>query len=66
MQLSPPYFLLHKNEPFFWNEQLDETFHSIKTKIQIASFSHHPGMDEEFEVYCTASIDGIGAVLHES
>ena len=63
LQLAPFHALIHKNRKFIWTDDCNTLFHSIKTKIQNASFLVHPNMDKEFEVYCDASINGIGAVL---
>ena len=63
LQLAPFHKMIHKNCIFTWNDDCDQLFLSIKNKIQKASFLVHPNMDKEFEVYCDASIDGLGAVL---
>ena len=63
LELKPFHNFMKKNAIFQWTNELDKLFNSIKTKVQNAKILHHPDLSLPFEVYCDASIDGIGAVL---
>ena len=61
--LQPFHKLMCKNVQFKWNDILNNIFNKIKHQIQSTPFLAHPEFDKPFEIYCDASIDGIGAVL---
>ena len=63
LKLKPFHNLMKKNVIYHWTNELDELFEYIKTQVQDAQILSHPDLTLPFEVYCDASIDGIGAVL---
>ena len=62
-QLSIFHQMLGKNQKFKWDPQHIRAFNYIKQTILNANMIYHPDPNRSFEVYCDASIEGIGAVL---
>ena len=63
LELEPFYALMKKNITFKWNNTLETLFNKIKKLVQQTKILVHPDMNKPFEVYCDASINGMGAVL---
>ncbi|GKC12185.1 putative glycosyl hydrolase family protein [Tanacetum coccineum] len=55
--------LMQKNQKFDWGEEQEEAFHLLKQKLCAAPILALPKGNEDFMVYCDASIKGLGAVL---
>ena len=62
-QLSVFHQMLGKNQKFKWDPLHVNAFNNIKQTVMNANMVYHPDPNRSFEVFCDASIDGIGAVL---
>ena len=64
-KMKPFYQLLNakKHTKFNWSTECDELFLHLKRIISHSNILSHPDFTKPFEVYCDASIDGIGCVL---
>ena len=65
LELKPFYELLKAtaNRKFHWPESCASKFEEIKSIINNTDLLVHPDFTKPFEVYCDASINGIGCVL---
>ncbi|XP_025607966.1 uncharacterized mitochondrial protein AtMg00860-like [Arachis hypogaea] len=55
--------LTRKEVPFVWTSKCEEIFHTLKRKLTSAPVLVLPEPHEPFEVYCDASLKGLGCVL---
>jgi len=55
--------LLKKDKKFEWNEDCEESFNKLKTRLTSALVLTLPDIYRSFDVYCDASRKGIGCVL---
>jgi hypothetical protein len=55
--------LTKKSEPFVWSEKQEEAFQKLKNYLCEAPILTLPAGSEDFEVYCDASLSGLGYVL---
>ncbi|GKB52592.1 putative reverse transcriptase domain-containing protein [Tanacetum coccineum] len=55
--------LTQKNKKYEWGEEEEEAFQMIKQKLCSAPILALPNRNEDFVVYCDASLKGYGAVL---
>jgi hypothetical protein len=54
---------LEKNVKFKWSPQCEEAFFTLKKILITAPVLAQPDIDKPFDVYCNASVTGIGSVL---
>nr|GEU81382.1 hypothetical protein [Tanacetum cinerariifolium] len=52
-----------KNKPYVWGDDEEEAFQTLKLKLCSAPILSLPEGNEDFVVYCDASLKGFGAVL---
>ncbi|XP_072071853.1 uncharacterized protein [Arachis hypogaea] len=55
--------LTRKEVPFVWTSECEESFQTLKQKLTSAPVLILPKPHEPFEVYCDASLKGLGCVL---
>ncbi|GJV92072.1 putative reverse transcriptase domain-containing protein [Tanacetum coccineum] len=55
--------LTQKNKPYVWGDDEEEAFQTLKLKLCSAPILSLPEGNEDFVVYCDASLKGFGAVL---
>jgi hypothetical protein len=55
--------LLEKDVKFKWSPQCQEAFLTLKKLLITAPVLTQPDIEKPFDVYCDASITGIGAIL---
>jgi hypothetical protein len=55
--------LLEKEVKFKWSPQCEETFLTLKKLLTTAPVLSQPDIEKSFDVYCDASVTGIGIVL---
>ncbi|XP_024310346.1 uncharacterized protein LOC112268658 [Brachypodium distachyon] len=55
--------LLKKEKKFAWNEKCEESFQELKKRLVSAPILMLPNLQEDFQVYCDASRQGLGGVL---
>ncbi|XP_025692800.1 uncharacterized protein [Arachis hypogaea] len=55
--------LTRKEVPFVWTTECEERFQALKEKLTSTSVLILPKLYEPFEVYCDASLKGLGCVL---
>jgi hypothetical protein len=55
--------LLKKYKKFEWSEKAEESFQVLKTKVTTTHVLVLPDTSEDFDVYCDASLQGLGCVL---
>ncbi|GJW93831.1 putative reverse transcriptase domain-containing protein [Tanacetum coccineum] len=55
--------LTHKNKKYIWREDQDSAFQLLKQKLCEAPILALPEENNDFVVYCDASLQGLGAVL---
>ena len=55
--------LTRKDTPFIWTPECEENFQALKHKLTTAPVLVLPEPNELFEVYCDASLKGLGCVL---
>ncbi|XP_072087272.1 uncharacterized protein [Arachis hypogaea] len=55
--------LTRKEVPFVWTSECEESFQTLKQKLTSAPVLILPKLHEPFEVYCDASLKGLGCVL---
>ncbi|XP_016165014.1 uncharacterized protein LOC107607597 [Arachis ipaensis] len=55
--------LTRKKVPFVWMSECEESFQTLKQKLTSAPVLILPEPHEQFEVYCDASLKGLGYVL---
>ena len=55
--------LTRKDTPFVWTPECEESFQTLKKKLTTAPVLVLPEPNEPFEVYCDASLKGLGCVL---
>ena len=63
LRLAPFHEMNKKNVQFHWNDELQSRFDECKRLVKNATILHHPDMNLPFEVFCDASVEGMGAVL---
>ncbi|XP_072066901.1 uncharacterized mitochondrial protein AtMg00860-like [Arachis hypogaea] len=55
--------LTRKEVPFVWTSECEESFQTLKQRLTSAPVLILPEPHEPFEVYCDASLKGLGCVL---
>ncbi|XP_016192240.1 uncharacterized protein LOC107633120 [Arachis ipaensis] len=55
--------LTRKDAPFVWTSECEESFQALKQKLTTVPVLMLPKPNEPFEVYCDASLKGLGCVL---
>ncbi|XP_072094167.1 uncharacterized mitochondrial protein AtMg00860-like [Arachis hypogaea] len=55
--------LTRKEVPFVWMLECEESFQTLKKKLTSAPILILPELHEPFEVYCDASLKGLGYML---
>nr|GEX95563.1 putative reverse transcriptase domain-containing protein [Tanacetum cinerariifolium] len=55
--------LTQKNKPYIWGDDEEEAFQTLKLKLCSAPILSLPEGNEDFVVYCDASLKGFGAIL---
>ncbi|XP_016195143.1 uncharacterized protein LOC107636125 [Arachis ipaensis] len=55
--------LTHKDAPFVWMSECEESFETLKERLTTAPVLVLPEPYERFEVYCDASLKSLGCVL---
>ncbi|XP_057719556.1 uncharacterized mitochondrial protein AtMg00860-like [Arachis stenosperma] len=55
--------LTQKDTPFVWTLECEESFQALKQKLTTAPVLVIPVPNESFEVYCDASLKGLGCFL---
>ena len=55
--------LTRKDTPFIWTPECEESFQALKHRLTTAPVLVLPEPSESFEVYCNASLKGLGCVL---
>jgi hypothetical protein len=55
--------LLEKEAKFKWSPQCEEAFITLKKLVTTAPVLDQPDIEKPFDVYCDASVTGIGGVL---
>ncbi|GKA69510.1 putative reverse transcriptase domain-containing protein [Tanacetum coccineum] len=55
--------LTQKNKKYIWGENQESTFQLLKQKLCEAPISALPEGNNDFVIYCDASLQGLGAVL---
>ncbi|GJU91021.1 putative reverse transcriptase domain-containing protein [Tanacetum coccineum] len=55
--------LTQKNKKYIWGEDQETTFQLLKQKLYEAPILALPEGNDDFVVYCDASLQGLGAVL---
>ena len=55
--------LTRKDVPFVWNPECESSFAQLKEKLTTVPVLVLPDPGEPFEVYCDASLKGLGCVL---
>ncbi|XP_072074016.1 uncharacterized protein [Arachis hypogaea] len=55
--------LTRKEVPFVWTSECEESFQTLKQRLTSAPVLILPEPHESFEVYCDASLKGLGCVL---
>ncbi|XP_057760830.1 uncharacterized protein LOC130981242 [Arachis stenosperma] len=55
--------LTRKDTPFIWTPECEESFQALKHRLTTAPVLVLPEPSEPFEVYCDASLKGLGCVL---
>ncbi|XP_072094155.1 uncharacterized protein [Arachis hypogaea] len=55
--------LTRKEVPFVWTSECEESFQTLKRRLTSAPVLILPELHEPFEVYCDASLKGLGCVL---
>nr|GEU30646.1 hypothetical protein [Tanacetum cinerariifolium] len=55
--------LLNKNKPYTWGDKKEEAYQTLKLKLCSTPILSLPEGNEDFVVYCDASLKGFGAVL---
>ncbi|XP_016168704.1 uncharacterized protein LOC107611269 [Arachis ipaensis] len=52
-----------KDAPFVWTPECEGSFQALKQRLTTAPVLVFPELSESFEVYCDASLKGLGCVL---
>jgi len=60
---KPLTILTQKNRPYEWGDEQKEAFETLKEKLCNAPILSLPEGNDDFVVYCDASIQGLGCVL---
>lgn len=60
---SPLYKLLHRAQPWLWDELCQGAFEEMKNALALSSILAHYDPDKPLQVACDASQYGVGAVL---
>jgi len=55
--------LLKKGVKFYWSNHCEEAFRKLKTFLTSAPILAQPDTTKPFDVYCDASVTGLGCVL---
>ncbi|GKE93115.1 putative reverse transcriptase domain-containing protein [Tanacetum coccineum] len=55
--------LTHKNKKYIWGEDQESAFQLLKQKLCEAPILALPEGNDDFVIYCDASLQGLGAVL---
>src|SRR3954467_166058 len=55
--------LLKKDKKFAWSEGCEVSFHELKKRLVTAPVLCLPDLEKDFQVYCDASHQGLGALL---
>ncbi|KAK1648744.1 hypothetical protein QYE76_066549 [Lolium multiflorum] len=55
--------LLRKNTPFFWSDECEQSFQTLKEKLTTTSVLAVPEVGKDYTIYCDASKHGLGCVL---
>ncbi|XP_057733959.1 uncharacterized mitochondrial protein AtMg00860-like [Arachis stenosperma] len=55
--------LTRKDTPFIWTPECEESFQALKHRLTTAPVLVLPEPNEPFEVYCDASLKGLGCVM---
>lgn len=58
--------LTRKDNPFVWDEDCEKSFQELKTRLTTAPILVIPDSTLGFEVYCDASLKGLGCVLMQN
>jgi hypothetical protein len=61
--LKPITELLKKDTKYVWSKDCDEAFHTLKKLLTTSPVLAQPDIAKPFDVYCDASITGLGYVL---
>jgi hypothetical protein len=63
MIMKPIIELLKKGNKYLWSEACDEAFEHLKKLLTTSSVLAQPDTTKPFNVYCDASVTGLGGVL---
>jgi hypothetical protein len=55
--------LLKKCIKYIWSKQCDETFQTLKKLLTTSLVLAQPNIAKPFDIYCDASVTGLGCVL---
>ena len=55
--------LLKKESKFKWTPDCEESFQELKKRLTSAPIPTLPDIRRDFEIYCDASLQGLGGVL---
>jgi hypothetical protein len=58
--------LLKKEVKFYWDDQCEEAFHTLRKLLTTAPVLAQPDSTKPFDVYCDASGTGLGCVLMQN
>ena len=61
--MKPLSNLLQKHVKYVWSPECDITFNTLKEKLVTAPVLTPPDESKSFEVFCDASLQGLGAVF---
>jgi len=62
---SPLHKLLHKNQPYIWNEKCQLAFETLKNHLITSPILTYPDFDKPFILFTDASSIGLGAILSQ-
>ncbi|XP_073224841.1 uncharacterized protein [Cicer arietinum] len=58
--------LTRKNHIYAWTEECERSFQMMKEKLTTSPVLVFPQLEEPYEVYCNASLQGLGCVLMQN
>lgn len=60
---SPLTHLTRKGNSFTWNQECEQSFEELKTRLTTTPVLTIPDSTREYQVFCDASLEGLGCVL---
>jgi hypothetical protein len=54
---------LRKGVKFFWDQKCEDAFHTLRAHLTTAPVLAQPDVSKPFDIYCDASVIGLGCVL---